>query len=178
MFRFRWRVPCTKFCLNCISQVYLPSCGLVRISPEHFANWKRFCTFVQFRRKFEQKYFISVWEKHFITEWAPAISANREQNRACGLLGPKKGTSQSYDMTSENKLQIHLSKAVPIMAVKHQQKLCLTDTTPVFTLLFSKFVTKMKKSEFELEFEKISPAKLFNAHDLAPHNIFSLGILV
>ena len=63
------------------------------------------------------------------------------------------------------------------MAVKHQQKLWLTDTTPVLTLLFSKFVTKMKKSEFELEFEKISPAKLFNAHDLALHNILrDLGL--
>ena len=89
----------------------------------------------------------------------------------------KKGTSHTYDMTSEDKLQIHLSKAVPVMALKHQQKLWLTDTTPVFTLLFSKFVTKMKKSEFELEFEKISPAKLFNAHDLAPHNILrDLGL--
>ena len=160
MFRFRWRVPCTRYCLHCISQVYLPSCGLVRISPEHFANWKRFCTFVQFCRKFEQKYFISFWEKHFITEWAPAISANREQNRACRLLGPKNElVILMIWPLKTNYNDIHLSKAVPIIAVKHQQKWWLTDTTPVFTLLFSKFVTKMKKSEFEVEFEKNIPSQ-------------------
>ena len=52
---------------------------------------------------------------------------------------------------------IHLSKAVPIIAVKHQQKWWLTDIRPV--LLFSKFVKKMKKSEFELEFEKNIPSQ-------------------
>ena len=62
----------------------------------------------------------------------------------------KKGTSHTYDMTSEDKLQIYLSKAVPIMAVKHQQKLWLTDTTPVFTLLFSKFVTKSEKNRIRI----------------------------
>ena len=121
VFRFQWRVPCTRYCLSCISQVYLPSCGLVRISPEHFANWKRFCTFVQFRRNFEQKYFISVSEKHFITEWAPAISANQKQTRACGLLGPKKElvTLMIWPLKT-NYNDIYLSKAVPIIAVKHQ----------------------------------------------------------
>ena len=54
---------------------------------------------------------------------------------------------------------IYLSKAVPIIAAKHQQKWWLTDTTPVFTLLFSKFVRKMKKSEFELELEKNIPSQ-------------------
>ena len=158
MFRFWWKVPCTIYCLNWISQVYLPSCGLVRISPEHFANWKRFCTFVQFRRNFEQKYFISVWEKHFITEWAPAISANREQNRACRLLGPKNELVILMNWPlNTNYNDIHLSKAVPIIAVKHQQKWWLTDTTPAFTLLFSKFVTIMTKSEFELKFEEKNP---------------------
>ena len=46
----------------------------------------------------------------------------------------KKGTSHTYDMTPEDELQIHLSKAVPIMAVKHQQKLWLTDTCFYFVV--------------------------------------------
>ena len=71
----------------------------------------------------------------------------------------KKGTSHTYDMTSEDKLKIHLSKAVPIMAVKHQQKLWLTDTTPIFTLLFSKFVTKSEKNRIRIGVWKNIPSQ-------------------